>query len=275
MQAVASGAVGGGCIHDTYWLDTNAGRFFVKSSAATDGAAMLETEARGLECLAQSTLAVPSVLGQGSSPQGRSVLVLTWVESASPARDYPEQLGRGLALMHQQLRHPGYGWSQDNFIGRTPQPNGWMDSWVDFWRSHRLGYQLQLACQNGLLDSSHRQSIQRLLDQLDRWLGEPAGGGSLLHGDLWHGNVLVGSDGQPVLIDPAVYYGPAEAEFGMIGLFGGFEGRFHDAYHEILPRGDGFSERIELYKLYHLLNHLNLFGTSYLPACLDCLRQFS
>ena len=163
------------------------------------------------------------------------------------------------------------------------QKNTPSNSWIEFWRIQRLGFQLELASSNGLLDLATRKRAEKLCDRLDRWLDEPdagsvAGGGSLLHGDLWQGNYLAGNTGgdtgRPTLVDPAVYFGHRESEFGMIGLFGGFGAGFFDAYDEVCCPVDGFADRMEIYKLYHLLNHLNLFGTSYLPQCQQIIDRF-
>lgn len=263
--------VHGGCINEAFQLRTNAGAFFVKYNASTHGASILESEDLGLRILAGGPVYVPKVIGR--SKQG--VLVLEWIVAHEPSDEFLESLGRELAELHLHQRSNRYGLEADNWIGSTPQKNGWCESWVEFWREERLGFQLQLAGDKGLLGSEIIRRSEKLCEDLDTFLTEPKTGGSLLHGDLWSGNFICGPRQRPVLTDPAVYYGHSEAEFGIITLFGGFGSGFYDAYHEILPRVDGFAERVEIYKLYHLLNHLNLFGAGYRNACIDIIRRFT
>ena len=166
-----------------------------------------------------------------------------------------------------------HGFAHDNYLGSTPQQNPWQVDACELWRRHRLGYQLELARHNGQSNAELDRLGDRLLDRLDQWLGtldEPA---SLLHGDLWSGNYLVSTAGQPVLIDPAVYCGPREADLAMTQLFGGFERSFYEAYESSWPLPPGSGERLEIFKLYHLLNHLNLFGGGYRASCLAILRR--
>jgi len=267
-------SIGGGCINRAIHLPTSLGPFFVKYNDSMHGPSISNAEHKGLKLLRQGPLEVPRIVGAGEG----GVLVLHWIESALPARNYSEQLGRGLATMHIRRRSRQFGLDHDNWIGASPQPNAPHDSWIEFWRDSRLGPQLRLARKLGTLDAQALKMGDSLCLKLDRILIEPTpdsgGAASLLHGDLWNGNVLVGADGQPVLIDPAAYYGHSEAEFGILALFGGFDPAFFAAYHEVAPKLDGFSDRLEIYKLYHLLNHLNLFGSGYRNSCLSILRRF-
>jgi len=167
-----------------------------------------------------------------------------------------------------------YGLDHDNFIGANPQPNHPCNNWVDFFREQRLGYQMELARQRGYLSAKRGQSLETLLANLGNWLpAQPPV--SLLHGDLWGGNWLVTDMGEAALIDPAVYYGDREAELAFTELFGGFPSQFYAAYNEVWPLESGYGERKELYNLYHLLNHLNLFGESYGGSVDAILRKFS
>jgi fructosamine-3-kinase len=165
-----------------------------------------------------------------------------------------------------------FGFSADNYIGQTRQKNTGTDSWIEFFRNSRLKVQMELAA--GYFDKDDRQRCQNLLDNLDNYLVEPEFP-SLIHGDLWSGNVMPDQNGSPVLIDPAVYIGHYEADIAMTELFGGFSPEFYDAYHEIIPKESGYAERRDLYNLYHLLNHLNLFGRSYLTAVRRILKRYS
>ncbi len=172
-----------------------------------------------------------------------------------------EAFGAGLAAMHRCTSEK-FGWKRDNTIGATPQINKYTSGWVQFWREHRLGYQLQLARVNG-----HTGKLQvlgeKLMAKLDSFFPGPDPAASLLHGDLWSGNYSFDSAGQPVLFDPAVYYGDRETDIAMTELFGGFPAVFYAAYRESYPLDPGYDIRKTLYNLYHILNHLNLFGGGY------------
>jgi fructosamine-3-kinase len=166
-----------------------------------------------------------------------------------------------LADLHRHTSDK-HGLDQDNFIGRLPQPNPPTPSWTAFYREHRIGFQMQMARQKGLLPPHRQHALARLMDRLPDLLDDQAIPPSLLHGDLWGGNYLVDAQGQAVLIDPAVYYGHREMDLAMTELFGGFSSRFYDAYDEAYPLY-GYAERRALYQLYYILVHLNLFGEHY------------
>jgi len=170
-------------------------------------------------------------------------------------------LGRTLALVHS-VRGEFFGWRRDNYIGRTPQPNRRTFSWADFWRDLRLRPQLDLGRKNGLGEGLLRKG-ERLVESVPRLLAAHAPPASLLHGDLWGGNVGFLASGAPVLFDPAVYWGDRETDLAMTELFGGFPPEFYSAYAEIAPLERGYATRKSLYNLYHVLNHANLFGGAY------------
>ena len=172
-----------------------------------------------------------------------------------------EQLGRGLAFMHR-FHAAHFGWHRDNTIGATPQINTPAADWIGFWRKQRLGFQLALARENGYRGRLLAQG-ERLLGQLPVFFSGHEPRPSLLHGDLWSGNAAFMRDGTPVMFDPAVYYGDREADIAMTELFGGFSADFYRAYDEAYPREPGYATRKQLYNLYHVLNHLNLFGGGY------------
>ncbi|PIE19475.1 MAG: hypothetical protein CSA65_02255 [Proteobacteria bacterium] len=285
---VDSRSVGGGSINRAERAELSDGRsVFVKSNPAPLPR-MFACEIAGLAALHAASdgsgLRIPRPLGYGHEPL--PFIVIEHVESGRPSGDFSARLGRGLAALHRgsaELHRPAaergqrYGFEADNYIGSTPQENGWSADWVAFFRERRLGFQLRLARQNGFGAELSRLG-DSLLARLDELIGaqddiaEPA---CLLHGDLWGGNYLCDDAGQPVLIDPAVYYGRREAELAMTTLFGGFDRRFYAAYDEAWPCSPGSDERLEIYKLYHLLNHLNLFGGGYLGSCLTILRRFA
>ncbi len=251
--------VGGGSIHRAYRLEGDSGAVFMKLNA-TDHLAGFDAEAMGLEALAgTNSLRVPGVLGRGQA-SGMAYLLLEWLELTGSSAIGGDRLGKGLAALH---RHTGkaFGFTQDNFIGSTPQPNDWTDNWVDFFREHRLGFQLRLASDNGFgfLLADGRQLMESLESFFEGYQPEP----SLLHGDLWAGNQDRTHSGEPVIFDPAVYYGDRETDLAMTGLFGGFGRDFYQAYYSEWPLSPGWEARSSLYQLYHVLNHANLFGGAY------------
>ena len=223
-------------------------------------------EAYGLRLLAAPEgVRVPEVHLEGAAgASGPGFIVTEWIDVAP----HPDKsaagaiLGRKLAEQHRRSA-PAYGLDHDNYCGATPQLNGWHDSWLDFYRERRLRPQMELAAAGGHLPAARRERLERLINRLDQWLEPRPEPPSLLHGDLWSGNWLIGTDGMSVLIDPAVYYGHREAELAMCRLFGGFPQSFYDAYDDAWPPLPGRDDRLPLYQLYHLLNHLNIFGESY------------
>ncbi len=275
VRVTGTSPVGGGCIGDTARVDTTHGPFFLKTAAGSPGA-MFTAEAKGLAALhATGTIEVPEPIASSAGKDGCPAYLLTgWLEPGPRKPRFFEDFGRRFALLHRKGRAERFGFEEDNFIGSTPQPNGWMDDWTEFFRERRLGYQLHLARRNGQ-DGELQRLGAGLMERLAEYLDEPAEPPALLHGDLWSGNYLSNADGEPVIIDPAVYYGRREADLAMTQLFGGFPQAFYSAYEEEWPLAPGSTERLEIYKLYHLLNHLNLFGSGYLGGCLSTLRRFA
>ena len=274
---VATRPVGGGCINRAEIVELIDGRrYFVKSNP-DPLPGMFEREAEGLDALAATrTIRVPKPLGAGGGPTGGvPFLVTEAIETGAPGRGFWETFGRRFAELHRAAGPERFGFEHDNYLGATPQPNAWTDDWCDFFRRHRLGHQLELARRAGLCDPTLEGLGDRLLDRLEDLLAEPEEPPCLLHGDLWSGNYMVDSTGEPVLIDPATYYGRREADLAMTHLFGGYDPRFYAAYEEAWPLAPGAAERLEIYKLYHLLNHLNLFGSGYRQGCLAILRRFA
>lgn len=274
-QVYKSVPVGGGCINQGAHLQTTGGQsLFLKTNphAPVD---MFLREAEGLTVLRQAAaldtrdglhLPLPFL-------PGPDFLLLEDLAPASRQPDYWLRLGHGLAGLHQQTS-PTFGFAHDNYIGSTPQLNeSDADGW-NFFGHLRLLYQAKLAYDRGYLDRKALDQVNWLARRLPELIPEqPA---SLLHGDLWIGNVIADGLGHPALIDPAVYYGWAEAELAMTSLFGGFNPDFYHAYQEIRPLEPGFRQRFPIYNLYHLLNHLNLFGTGYLGevwGVLDLLNR--
>ena len=241
--------VGGGCIHECFRVEIAGRTFFLKCNSQ-DQADNFAAEADGLGALRQAGLRAPEPVSHGTAG-GKAYLLLEFL-SLRGEGDFAA-LGRMLAQAHRQPG-PRFGWSRDNYIGATPQKNEWCDDWAVFWRERRLKPQVELAKRNGF-----DPPVQNVFDLLAGHQPQP----SLLHGDLWSGNAGFSKAG-PVVFDPAVYYGDREADLAMTELFGGFPREFYEAYEEAYPLDAGYRQRQPLYNLYHLLNHLNLFGAGYL-----------
>lgn len=263
-----------------------AGRFFrVQSDAGTfalkwaeqPAPGALAAEARGLALLgAGGAVRVPRIRHvhdlSATGGAGPAFLVIEWLDGGGAAPDMAA-LGSALATLHRQTSAT-YGLDHDNTIGGTPQQNTPHLDWPTFFRERRLAPQLALAARQGRLPAPRRRGLERLLERLDELLHTPPQP-SLIHGDLWRGNVLAASaDGTPALIDPAVSYSDREAELAFTELFGGFGGRFLAAYREAWPLEPGYADRRDLYNLYHLLNHLNLFGEGYGPQVDAVIRRY-
>ena len=263
--------VSGGDISAAWRIDSAAGSVFLKTGLASSYE-MFAAEAEGLSELARANaVRVPAVIAFGEH-RGSAFIALEWLRFESTGRASERLLGEQLAALHRTTE-PRYGWHRDNTIGLTAQHNAWSDSWVDFFREHRLGYQLELAAGNGFTGALQAEGA-RLLKRLPVFYEHYTPVASLLHGDLWGGN-WASCDGQPVIFDPAVYYGDRETDLAMTRLFGGFGKAFYEAYESSWPLQPGHRQRRDLYQLYHVLNHLNLFGSGYLGramALIDGLR---
>jgi protein-ribulosamine 3-kinase len=215
----------------------------------------------GLERLGRvGAVRVPRLLGQGASGN-EAWIELEWLDLHRPDAAADEQLGAALARLHA-VTGPSFGLDRDNAIGATAQPNAPSDDWTDFWRVRRLGFQLGLAARNGY-GGRLQDRGRRLLDELSAFFTNHRPQPSLLHGDLWSGNAGFTAEG-PVVFDPAVYYGDRETDLAMTELFGGFPREFYQGYNEAFALAPGYEQRKHLYNLYHLLNHLNIFGGGYL-----------
>lgn len=253
-------SVGGGFINAAYRIAGDGLRYFVKLNRA-DQCAMFEAEARGLQEISSSgTIRVPQAICVGSAANA-SYLVLEYLELGPCGGTACERMGERLAQMHRHTASR-FGWRIDNTIGSTPQINTPDHDWIAFWREWRLGFQLRLAAKNDYGGSLQNKGA-RLLDELPRFFPGYAPAPSLLHGDLWSGNSGADKQGEPVIFDPAVYYGDREADLAMTELFNGFPPRFYAAYREAYPLDPGYAVRKTLYNLYHILNHANLFGGGY------------
>jgi len=274
IRIVGSGAprsVGGGDISAAWQLQTSDGPLFLKTAAA-NSYDMFDAEACGLRELAEANaVRVPEVVAVQKYGDG-ALLALEWLEMSAPSANIARDLGQQLAAQHRHTRTQ-YGWYRDNTIGLTAQPNAPANDWVRFYRRQRLEYQLRLASNNGY-GADLETAGQTLLDNLDLFFDGYVPAASLLHGDLWGGNWSA-VEGSPVLFDPAVYYGDRETDLAMTRLFGGFSPDFYESYNDAWPLDDGHQRRVGLYQLYHVLNHLNLFGRGYLGRVITLLADLA
>lgn len=282
VSIVNTAATGGGCISSANVVTLQDGqRFFVKSNRMAS-TSMFPVEALGLQNLRETnTIRIPGVVALGASESSAEIdsaatsfLILDYIQPQRQPGDFSERLGRQLAELHRAGSSDQFGFPQDNFIGATPQPNTPNANWIEFWIQQRMEFQLKLAVSNGFGDAISQVGT-RFVERAPQLLESTEEPPSLIHGDLWSGNFFADGDGDPVLIDPAVYYAHRESEFGMTTLFGGLDRRFYDAYCETWPLSEGWEERVETYRLYHLLNHLNLFGRSYLSGCIEIMNKFT
>jgi len=263
-------SVGGGSINRSYEFATGDGtRYFLKLNRVSllD---MFEAERDGLVELKNArAVRVPEVIATGTIGDA-AYLLLEHLDLVPRADAAVALLGERLARQHRVVRDE-FGWHRDNTIGSTPQINTPNAEWIDFLRDQRLGYQLRLATRNGL--EPHISDLgMALLDRLPEFFEGYAPAASLLHGDLWGGNWATTVHGEPVIFDPAVYFGDREADIAMTILFGGFGNRFLEAYDTAWPLDPGFKRRVDLYNLYHALNHFNLFGGGYRQQAVDMLN---
>ncbi len=247
-----------------------------------------EAEAEGLQALQRNLhiacsddplpLRTPKVLGIGSIGNSR-YLLLEFIPAGAAVSCTDYTLGRQLALFHSSeneragSRSEYFGYQHDNYIGRNPQINTHHTNWISFFRECRLEYQIGTAERRNLLDRKLRNQLDTLSRELENVLTEPEYP-VLLHGDLWSGNVMKANSGEWVLYDPAVYYGHPEVDIAMTELFGGFGRSFYEGYYAVIPRDSGYEERRDLYNLYHMLNHLNMFGRSYESSVKNIVRKY-
>jgi fructosamine-3-kinase len=274
VEIVDAEPVTGGCIHQTARLSTNLKEDFFIKWARDPLSDVFAAEADGLSAMRASTdLTIPDVIGHSEGDATPAWLLLEYVPRGSPAPDYADRLGNALAALHDPREGP-CGWHRSNYIGSLSQSNTPMEDWSEFWWSERLEPQWTLAADRGHLADLDREwaTLEARLPTMLGAVEEDVP--SLLHGDLWSGNVYPGPDGRPVLVDPAVYRGHGEVDLAMTELFGGFTGAFYVAYQRARPLADGYQEvRRHVYQLYPLLVHVNLFGSSYVSGVAGALRS--
>lgn len=261
--------VGGGCINQAFRLEgTDGAAYFVKLNDARQ-LPMFVAESAGLTAIAAThTVRVPQSVVHGTAGE-QAFLVLEYLDLNGSGN--ARLLGERLAAMHR-AQASRFGFHLDNTLGATPQPNGETSDWIAFWRERRLGFQLDLAARNGY-GGKLQELGQRLMERLPEFFAGYRPLPSLLHGDLWGGNHAYVRDGEPVIFDPAPYYGDREADLAMTELFGGYAAEFHAAYRAAWPLDAGYAARKTLYNLYHILNHANLFGGAYARQAQGMMQQ--
>ncbi|WP_337871811.1 fructosamine kinase family protein [Ignavibacterium sp.] len=272
-KIISSKSVGGGCINDAETIFTNDNRrFFLKKnfSAPND---MFFKEANGLEELKKAnTIRVPEVI-----LVDKNFILLEQISSGKKSKSFEEDFGRAFARLHKfSAEH--FGFYEDNYIGSTPQKNipseDEKNDWIKFYFDKRILFQYKLLESNGYADSAIKKRIALLENKIEEILDGNENIPSLLHGDLWSGNYLIDENGNACLIDPAVYYGNREADLAMTKLFGGFSSTFYNSYRETFPLADGYEYRENIYKLYHVMNHLNLFGGGYYHQTISLMDYY-
>jgi protein-ribulosamine 3-kinase len=265
-------SIGGGSINDTYQVIINRHiRFFLKLNSAAKYPALFQKEKKGLEFLGkQKIIYVPSVIVLDELA-GSQILLLEWIEGGLKTGNFWKQFGKQLAALHH-VTSSHFGFEEDNYMGALPQRNDQQKNWVGFFIHHRLQPQIEMAGERHLLQGQHLDAFSALYSKLNDIFNheEP----SLVHGDLWSGNFMCNQTSEPVLIDPAVYFGHRSVDLAMTTLFGGFDKLFYESYHYYFPFPRNYHEQWEICNLYPLLIHLNLFGSGYLGQIESILRRF-
>ena len=266
-------SVSGGCISDAKIINTETGKHFFLKSNNNNPSKMFLNEANGLKELEKSnTIRVPKVISAADD-----YILLEVISSSSKSKHFFEDFGRNFAEIHKHTNEQ-YGFYENNYIGSLPQinipENMELYDWPSFYFNKRLKFQINLAENNGYLTDELSSAFSKLENKIESILSNNNEKPALLHGDLWSGNFIIDENGSACLIDPAVYYGNREADLAMTKLFGGFDNIFYSAYNEYFPLPEGCNYRENIYKLYHVLNHLNLFGQSYYHQALNLIRYY-
>ena len=276
VQILRRDPVTGGDINRAYMLKLSDGHILFMKENAANKMSLFAREVEGLQAIRKSgAISVPEVYAYGKDEKD-SFLLMQYVMPGRPKPDFFEDFGRQLAQMHSAdcsayTDDAKFGFTKDNYIGAGYQENTPEEKWISFFRKRRLLPQIRRA--EKYFDAMELKAFDRLLERLEDLMVEPDQP-ALLHGDLWSGNYISGTDGRAWLIDPAVYVGHPEADIAMTELFGGFPMAFYNGYYEIQGKAPGYEDRRDLYNLYHLLNHLNLFGASYLGAILAVMKRY-
>ena len=261
----------GGCINSAGSIETTKSEYFVKWNKAGQFPGMFKAEFEGLQHLAVNTeLHIPRPIVYGETEE-HTFLVMENIQTTARADSYWQALASGLISIHR-ASDAQFGLDTDNYIGSLPQANTLEETWPEFFVLHRLTPQLKLAFDSGKMSRSSISALDTLTTRLPAMIPEEIP--SLLHGDLWGGNLITGGSGEPVLIDPAIYYGHREMDLAFTRMFGGFGEEFYEAYDDLWPLEPGFEERVDLHNLYPLLVHVNLFGGGYISQAERFLKRF-
>lgn len=269
-KVTSNSFVGGGSIADSQKIRTSSGKEYFVKSYSQSKSNILKNEVNGLiEIQKSKSIKTPQIIYYDDD-----ILILEFIKPGRKNKKFSELFGIQLTEMHR-LKSDKFGFYENNYIGSNHQINlPLYSNWTDFYWENRLLYQFKLAEKHGYINSDFRKLFNQFESVYRNIIEGTEEEPSLIHGDLWGGNYLVDESGNPVLIDPAVYYGHREAELGMTILFGGFDSDFYTSYNEAYPLFDGWKERLDIYKLYHVMNHLNLFGTGYLNQTLSIIKSY-
>lgn len=269
-KVTSNSFVGGGSIADSQKIRTSSGKEYFVKSYSQSKSNILKNEVNGLiEIQKSKSIKTPQIIYYDDN-----ILILEFIKSGRKNKNFSQLFGIQLTEMHR-LKSDKFGFYENNYIGSNHQINlPLYSNWTDFYWENRLLYQFKLAEKHGYVNSDFRKLFNQFESVYRNIIEGTEEEPSLIHGDLWGGNYLVDEFGNPVLIDPAVYYGHREAELGMTILFGGFDSDFYSAYNEAYPLFDGWKERLDIYKLYHVMNHLNLFGSGYLNQTLSIIKSY-
>ena len=273
IKIASFSSLSGGCISNAYKVKTTDNRNYLLKINESHKGDMFLKEAHGLvELNKANAIKVPEVI-----LAERDFILLEFINSSGRSKSFFNDFGIKFSEMHK-YNSSAFGFYEDNYIGANPQLNipgkGEADSWVKFYFNKRILYQFKLAEKNGYATNELREGISKLENKVEEILSGSEELPSLLHGDLWSGNYMVDENGDACLIDPAVYYGHREADLGMTKLFGGFNSEFYNSYNDNFPLADGYDYRENIYKLYHVLNHLNLFGRGYYPQAISLINYY-
>ena len=261
----------GGSISSAYLINTTKSKYFLKVNSASNALKMFHEEQRGLNAIKSTgTIAVPDVHFVDLFDK-KAFILMDYIDSKRPDTSDYIRLGTEVANMHQII-NSDFGFSTDNFIGNLTQRNKKHTHWSDFYWSERISPQLQIALKEGLLSFKEVPSKEQFSELIVSIASDVKP--SLLHGDLWGGNYLISMDGTPYVIDPAVYYGHSMVDVAMSQLFGSFSVEFYNSYHKIIEKPKYYTEQIDLYQLYYLLVHLNLFGKGYYSSVSTILSKY-
>jgi protein-ribulosamine 3-kinase len=271
IELISVSPVGGGDINDAYQINTSEGDFFVKKNSASRFPGMFKKEAMGLEILdTTNTIRVPNLIEFGESGD-EAFLILRFIRSGQRLSNFWDRFAHQLGNLHRHS-NDSFGLDHNNYIGSLHQSNKKHKTWADFFINERLEVQVKLARNSGLIENTTITAFEKFYRKINDIfpIEQPA----LLHGDLWGGNFMVDEKGDPVIIDPAVYYGHREMDIAMTKLFGGFDSKFYDAYNRYYPLEKAWQERVDYCNLYPLMVHVNLFGQSYLGSVNSILNKF-